>query len=277
MIEIGKINRLVVAEETSSGYFLTEKDSDEEVFMPPAMAPAIVKINQELDVFVYMDNSGSLLATSEIPDGQVGEYALLKVAEITDFGAFMDWGISKDLLVPGNEQKTKIRQYDQCIVRICIEENTNRIFGTTKLGKFIQNAEFEIKSGEQVKITVCQKTPLGYKVIINKLYIGMIYHNEIFTNVHTGQTYDGIVKKLRNDGLVDAALQAQGVDNLIDAKDKILNLLSSNNGRSPLNDKSSPVEIKKALGISKQSFKRAIGMLYKERKIIISKDGIKLT
>jgi len=276
VIEIGKSGIFVVCRETSSGYYLRELDSNSEVFMPPAMAPINIKINQKIEAFVYLDTKGGPVATNKIPYAEVGEYALMKVVDTQEFGAFFDWGIEKDLLVPGNEQKVKVHRDEDHVVRVCIEEGTERVYGTTKLGKYIEASVFDIAIGDKIKIAPVQKTDLGYRSIINRKFIGMIYANEIFINIKIGENYDGIVKKIREDGLVDASLQAQGIDNLVEAKDKILEMLEKCNGKSTLHDKSSPDDIKKILGMSKQTFKSASGMLYKERKIKISKDGIEL-
>jgi uncharacterized protein len=276
MIEIGKVNNLIVSRETSSGYYLKKIDDEEEVFMPPAMSPIRTKINQELKVFVYLDTQGKKIATSESPYAEVGEYALMTVKETQDFGAFFDWGIDKDLLVPGNEQKVKVRNHEDYIVRVCLEEDTNRVYGTTKLGKFIEDSDFDFDVEDKVIIEPAQVSDLGYRVIINKEFIGMIYKNEIFVEIEIGKKYEAVVKKLRDDGLVDVALQVQGINNLVEAKEKILAMLTAVGGTSHLNDKSAPDEIKKILGMSKKTFKSALGMLYKDRKIEISKEGINL-
>ncbi len=276
MIEIGQINRLVVCRESSSGYYLKELDSIDEVFMPPNLGPVNISMNQELDVFVYLDTSGSLIATDQIPHAVVGEYAIMRVVEVQEFGAFFDWGIDKDLLVPGNEQKVKVRKFEDHIVRVCLEEETDRVFGTTKLGKYILESEFNFERGDEAVIVPANKTDLGYRVIINKRFIGMIYDSEIFQPIQIGKEYSAVVKKIRDDGLVDMSLQVLGIKNMIGSKDVILNFLEQEGGASHLNDKSSPEEIKRYLNMSKKTFKGSIGMLYKEKKIDISKEGIKL-
>ncbi|MBL6991501.1 MAG: GntR family transcriptional regulator [Bacteriovoracaceae bacterium] len=278
MIEIGKVNSFVVSQKTQSGLYLKESDSnsDAEVFMPSSLAPIRVDIEQNIEAFVYLDSKGDMIATEQIPYAAVGEYALMKVVDTQDFGAFFDWGIEKDLLVPGNEQKTKVIIHEFHLVRVCLEAGTNRVYGTTKLGAHIKESDFDIAEGQKVLIVPAQQTPLGYRVIIDKKFIGMIYSSEIFSNVQIGTSYQGVVKKIREDGLVDAALQVQGIQNLVEAKNKILEMLAANGGQSPLNDKSSPEAIKQTLGMSKKSFKSAVGMLYKERKIVISKTGIKI-
>lgn len=276
MIQIGRVNKLVVCAENSSGYFLKSSDSDEEIFMPPSLGPKFIQMDQELEVFVYTDSTDALIATTEIPHTLLDEYGFMDVVDTPEFGAFFDWGIKKDLLVPDTEQKERINQGQGHIVRVCIDERTNRIYGTTKLGKYIETSVFDIKEGDKVKLIPAIDEELGFRCIINKKYIGMIYHNEIFTEIETGVEIDGVIKKIRDDGLVDAALQVQGIKNLVDSKDVILNYLELNGGSSPLYDKSSPDDIKEALQMSKQTFKKTIGMLYRDRKITISKDGIKL-
>ena len=276
MIEIGQVNKLVVCRESSSGYYLKDAESIDEVFMPPSLGPLNIGVNQELDVFVYLDTQGSLIATDQIPHAVVGEYAIMRVIEVQEFGAFFDWGIDKDLLVPGNEQKTKVRKFEDHIVRVCLEEGTDRVFGTTKLGKYILESEFDFDRDDEVTIVPANKTDLGYRVIINKKFIGMIYDSEIFQNIQIGKEYTANVKKVRDDGLVDISMQVLGIKNMIGSKDVILNFLEEEGGETHLNDKSSPEEIKKYLNMSKKTFKGSVGMLYKEKKITVSRDGIKL-
>ncbi|WP_127717073.1 S1 RNA-binding domain-containing protein [Halobacteriovorax sp. HLS] len=277
MFEIGKVNSLTVSRETKSGFYLKDDDSIDEIFMPPSMAPINLQVGQTIEAFIYIDTKGGLIATDQRPYAQVGEYALMRVVDNQEFGAFFDWGIEKDLLVPGNEQKVKVRNFEDHIVRVCLEEGTDRVYGTTKLGKFIENSVFDFAPGDSIEIVPVQKTDLGFRAIINKKFIGMIYDNEIFSKVVLKKTYQGYAKKLREDGLVDASLQVQGIKNVVDAKETILEMLRNSGGHSPLYDKSSPADIKMALSMSKQTFKNAIGMLYKERKITISAEGIKLT
>ncbi|MCK5074137.1 MAG: hypothetical protein KAQ98_11975 [Bacteriovoracaceae bacterium] len=276
MIKIGKINELTVCGESSSGHYLKSDDSEEEVLMPHSLGPKEVIIDQKLKVFVYLDSNDSLLATITIPNAIVGEYGFMKVVDTQPFGAFLNWGITKDLLIPDSEQRSNINKNENHIVRVCIDDRTERIYGTTKINKYIQASEFDIKEGDNIKIVPAFKEELGYRCIINRKFIGMIYHNEIFGKIKIGEPVEGVVKKLRPDGLVDAALQTQGIQNLMNSKDKILAYLEQIGGKSPLHDKSSPQDIREALGMSKQTFKNTIGMLYKERKILILKDGIKL-
>ena len=277
MINIGKINKLIALEKKQDGMILKDQQSNQEVLLPTYLMETKLNPGDEASAFVYLDPDHGLIATTVLPLAIVGEYALMRVLSNREFGAFFDWGLEKDLLVPGNEQKVKVQPNENHIVRVCLEEDTNRVYGTTKLGKYIESTQFDIKDKDKISIVPAIKTELGYRVIINKKYIGMIYHNEIFTSLYIGEEYQGVVKKLRDDGLVDAALQVQGIKNLDQAKSTILQMLKSSGGSSVLNDKSHPGEIKNQLGMSKKTFKSAIGMLYKDKKIIINKEGISLS
>jgi predicted RNA-binding protein (virulence factor B family) len=275
MIEIGKINKLTVTSEVANGFYLSDGDNEDVAFISRSMAPGIT-VDQIVDAFLYVDNNDSVLATLQHPRALLGEYALMSVVDTVTFGAFFDWGISKDLLVPDTEQKLVVRNGEEHIVRVCLDERTRLLYGTTKLGKYIQGSDFDIKEADKVEIVPSNWEELGYRCIINKKYIGMIYHNEIFSEVEIGTPLKGVVKKIRPDGLIDAALQVQGIRNLTNSKEVILGYLEAVGGKSPLNDKSSPDDIREALSMSKQTFKNTIGMLYKARKIKISKDGIEL-
>ena len=276
MINIGSINNLLVKRETDSGFYLCEPDGNSEVFLPPAMSDKKIEIDQMLDVFVYVDNKEQLIATTGKPHAVVGEYALMESIDVQEFGAFFDWGIEKDLLVPGNEQNFKVKEGLEYLVRVCLEEGTDRVFGTTKLGKYIQSSVFDINEGEKVSVVSTEETELCFRVIINKKFIGMIYFSEIFKEVKIGFETEGYVKKIREDGLVDCALQIQGIKNLDQSKTVILKYLYANEGKCHLHDKSDPLEIRALFGMSKKTFKNAVGMLYKDKRIVLKDDGIEL-
>jgi uncharacterized protein len=276
LIEIGKINELIVSSKKDNGYVMTDSLSDDVAFMPTLFTRGDLTINERVNVFVYIDKENSITATMHNPHAVVGEFGFMRAVESIQVGAFFDWGINKDLFVPENEQKEEIYTGDSCIIKVCMDERTEKVYGTTKIGKYIKAAVFDIKEGDKVSIIPAKEEQLGYRCIINKKYIGIIYYNEIFSPIKIGEPIDGVVKKLREDGLVDTALQEQGFKNLVNTKDKILAYLQENGGNSHLHDKSSPREIKEILGISKQVFKNTIGMLYRERKIVITKTGIKL-
>jgi predicted RNA-binding protein (virulence factor B family) len=275
MIDIGKKTTLLVAKENKSGYYL-QSESGDEVFLPGSVAPKDIEIGQSLPVFIYTDNSGGRLATTEIPLAEVGDFAYLTVTDVTDFGAFLNWGLKKDLLVPGNQQKEKLHLGESHLVKICLEEETNRIFGTCKLGPHTETSDITLEIEEEVDILPYEKTPLGYRILINQNFMGMIYHNEIFTKITLGKKIKGIVKNIRPDGLIDVALQAQGMKNLKNGTKTILEALEKYNGSLPLTDKSDPRDIKYILGMSKQAFKKSVGILYRDRKIVLNQASIDL-
>ena len=279
MIEIGFINELIVQRKDNAGYYLQDNLSNDETFMPQANCEESLDIDQRVNVFVYLDNENKMIATTKTPIAIVGEFGVMSAVESIQVGAFFDWGISKNLFVPDTEQRQNIYPGDIEIIRVCLDERTEKVYGTTKIGKYVKSTEFnkyDMREGDKVSITPVRKEELGYRCLINKNFIGMIYHNEIFKKVKVGVPLNGVVKKLRDDGLVDAALQVQGFQNLIDSKEKIIAYLKENGGKSHLHDKSSPQEIRDILGMSKQTFKNTIGMLYREKKIVITKTGIHL-
>ena len=278
MIEVGRTQKLKVLNRTALGFELSDLQDSECVLLPAAHISRDLESGDEINAFVYIDTtSREKTATLLEPVAKVGEFAFLRVKEIHEFGSFLNWGIEKDLLVPGNEQKEKFGSHGRKLVRICMEEETQRIFGTTKFGKYIEAQIMSLDEGDRVTITPTEKTKLGYRVIVESKYLGMLYHNEVFEDIELGESYYAVVKTIRDDGLIDVALQIQGVNNLYQNQEKILNFLERNNGQSHLNDKSSPEEIKRLLGMSKKTFKSVIGMLYKNRKIsIIKGEGIKL-
>ncbi|MBP9674387.1 MAG: hypothetical protein KBD63_04765, partial [Bacteriovoracaceae bacterium] len=240
------------------------------------IAPKELKLNQDVKVFIYTDNQTGLMATPEIPIAEAGDFAYLKVGSVTDFGAFLKWGISKDLLIPANEQKQKIYEGDWALVYIDVEVDTGRVFATSKLGRVTEKNPIRLEEKQKVKIIPFEKTPLGFKVLIDKKHLGMIYHNEIFTAIKLGQELDAFIKEVRPDNLIDVSLQTTGMRKLKDASEIIWEaLLKSSDGTLSLHDKSTPLEIQKVLGISKQAFKKAVGMLYKKRKIILEQKCIR--
>lgn len=276
MLKIGQINKLTVFDTCDTGHYLRASGSDLEILMPSSLGPKQLTIGQKIEAFTYYDNDQVLMATTQMPNAFVGEYALMEVVETKQFGAFFDWGIQKDLLVPDTELRIRVHREEEHIVRICIDQNTKKIYGTTKINPYIQGSDFDIKAGDKVKAVPVIEEELGYRCIINKKYIGMIYYNEVFKDVEKGLPLEAVVKKIREDGLVDVALQIQGHQNLVNSKDKILLYLQEIGGKSPLHDKSTPDEIGDILNMSKKTFKSTIGMLYKDKKIIIHKDGIEL-
>lgn len=276
MLEIGKMNRLYVYNENKKNYILRAPNYDVDVELPKSEATELVNQGDILEVFVYVDNNDKEVASLTRPVALLDEFAVVKVVESHQFGAFVDWGLPKDLLVPDTEQKERMGNNRFYIVRVCLDERTNKLYGTTKIGKYIPESQFDIAEGDRIEIIPASYEELGYRSLINRKFIGMIYHNEIFQKIEIGTPVSGVVKKIRNDGLVDAALQVQGFKNIEDSQKVVLEFLRANGGKTSLHDKSSPEEIREKLGMSKKTFKNAIGMLYKERRIVIHKDGIEL-
>lgn len=276
MIEIGNMNNLIVHEKFGGGYLLRADDLDIDIILPHKEITTELTIGEKIKAFVYVDKDEKPMATLSRPSALVGEFAVMKIKEAHQFGAFADWGITKDLLIPDTEQKDRVGVGQFYIVRVCLDERTNKVYGTTKVGKYIQGTKFDIKENDKVKVIPVKNEDLGYRCLINDKFIGMIYYNEVYDKIKFGDEIEGFVKKLRSDGLVDVSLQSLGIRNVVSSQDKILAYLERVGGKSHLHDKSSPEEIRSILKMSKKTFKSSIGMLYKQRKIIIHKDGIEL-
>jgi len=276
MIEVGKIQSLHVDSEDQSGFYLTCSD-EREVFMPGTLAPTGLKTGAMVDVFVFIDSKGDEIATGTMPLAQVDEFACLRVKEVTDHGAFLDLGAPKDLLVPKKFQKYLMKKGEVHLVRVMKEEGENcRLYGTSKIGDYIETKDIKVHKSQIVSIIPYHRTPLGFKILVEKKYTGMVYHNEIFSDVEIGKTYEGAVKSLRPDGQVDCLLKKVGLKGVKDAAEIILDAIEANGGRLDIGDKSSPEQIKDQLGMSKKAFKAAVGVLYKNGKVQPNSDNIVL-
>ena len=277
MIKIGQYSTLEVVKTLSFGAYL-DAGAYGEVLLPKRYVPHGLEAGDELEVFLYCDSEDRVIATTEKPFATLGEIVGLVVKDVAANGAYMDWGLMKDLFVPFREQDEKMVVGKVYLVKILLDEATDRIYATSKIAKYLSDtAEDELHENDEVKILVWKQTDLGYKLIVNDLYIGLIFKNEIFQPIKTGQILRGYVKQIREDGKMDIALQKQGYRNQIpDATDIILKKLKETNGYLSLTDNSSPDEIYASLGISKKAFKRAIGSLYKLRKVILEEKGIRL-
>lgn len=275
MIEIGKKQFLKVSEEDQSGYYLLCSDN-REVFMPGSLGKKNYEAGEMIEVFVWMDKDGNELATPNLPKYEVDDLALLTVTHVGANGLFLDLGIPKDLIVPKRFQKGTYEKDDLCLVKILIDED-GRLYGSCKLSDYFGEEPSGLKSRQIVEIIPFKKTPLGYKVLINSEREGMIYHNEIFEQVKLGETYQGSIKFMRKDGLIDVLLKKIGKEAVDDDIEKIKKALNNNAGQLSLTDKSSPEEIKKKLNISKKAFKKAVGAMYKQRIISLHDTHIELT
>jgi predicted RNA-binding protein (virulence factor B family) len=274
MIEIGMFNDLTVKSTASIGLYLT--DGHDDVLLPVKYVPANTSDGDSLNVFVYLDNENRPIATTLIPHATVGEFAFMKVKEVNEHGAFLDWGISKDLFVPYSEQRVEMQEGENYLVHIFIDDRSGRIAASSKWKQFINTDLSDLNNGDEVKLLIAEKSDLGFKAIIDNSYEGLIYHNEVFEELKIGEKKRGFIKLLREDGKVDVSLQQQGYEHIIDSKHLILHYLKENNGILKLGDKSSPEEINQKLKLSKKAFKKIIGGLYKDQLISIGDYEIKL-
>lgn len=275
MIETGKFNRLKVINKLDAGVLLDAEELGE-LFMPRSYSTADYDIGDTVDVFVYYDSEDKLLATTKRPYAMVGDFALLKVVSITPVGAFLDWGLKKDLLVPFSEQKEKMAEGRSYIVYVYRNERTNRIVASSNVGRFLDKGPIELLEGQGVELLICSQTEIGYKAIINNSRWGVLYKNEVFQPLRKGQQVPGFVKKVRDDGKIDLCLQKPGPEKVADMTDKIINALKTEGGFIAITDKSPAEIIYQMFGVSKKTYKKAIGALYKKRLIDIESDGIRL-
>ncbi len=275
MVEIGKINNLQVVKSLDHGIYLDAGDLGE-ILMPSRYVPENCEVGDSLEVFIYLDSADLLLATTETPYVMVGECAYLKVVDVNQAGAFMDWGLPKDLLVPYGEQISPLKIEQSYTVLAYLDENTNRIAATQKLDSHLSEEAQYFKPGQAVDILIFGKTELGYKAVVNNTHIGLIYKNEVFQTLTHGEKLKGFIKGIREDRKIDLCLQVPGKDAREDLKTRILDHLQKNDGESTLTDKSSPEDIYQCFAVSKKNYKKAIGTLYKKRLISIEEDKITL-
>ncbi len=277
MLQIGKFNRLKYVKSVDFGVYLDGEEKGE-ILLPRKFVPEQpLNEGDELNVFLYHDSEDRLIATTQAPYAQVGEFARLQVKSVNRVGAFLDWGVeAKDLLVPFREQKVEMQEGCFYTVYLYLDFATGRIAASSKLDKYLDNVPPQYTPNQEVEILVAQETQLGYKVIINNLHWGMIYHNEIFCPIGVGKRTKGYIKQMRDDEKIDVALQPAGYDRIDPLSDMILQRLRGAGGRLPLSDKSPAEEIARYFQCSKKSFKKAIGALYKAHRIVIADDSIRI-
>lgn len=276
MIQLGKYNNLQIAREVDFGVYVSDGEGVD-ILMPRRYVPRDAKVGDSVRCFVYQDSEARLLATTEHPLATVGQFAPMEVKAVTQIGAFVDWGTSKELLVAHREQNREMEVGRKYIIYVYIDELTGRIAGTARLDKFLDNVPATYEPNEEVEVLVWKPTPLGYKVIINHQHSGLIYSNQIFQPVHVGETLRAWVKEVRDDEKIDLMLQPMGYRQVIDSAEAILlRALHLHDNFLPLTDKSDPAEIAEQLQMSKKNFKKAVGALYKDRRIAIEEKGIRL-
>jgi len=275
MLKLGVYHTLTVVRESEQGFYLTEGEEDA-ILLPNRYIPTGLEMGDELEVFVYSDSQGRPIATTLTPKLTLHEFALLEVTSVTSFGAFMDWGIAKELLVPFREQRKKLQEGDKAVIYLFYDDVSERLVGSAKVERFLDNEEIAVNTDEEVEVLVYNATEIGYKVIVNNQHDGLIYRNEVFQPVHIGDKLQAFVKKVRTDGKIDLQLQPPGYSKVAPNADYILQCLKENDGWLPLTDKSSPEAITDKLNMSKKTFKKALGDLYKQRLVELKENGIAL-
>jgi len=275
MIHIGEYNTLEILRENIPGLFLSD-DEGNEVLLPNRYVPKEFKIWDKLEVFVYLDNDERLVAVTDRPYITKGDFALLRCNDVTNHGAFLDWGMVKELFCPFKEQAFKMKKGGWYLVYCYLDEETNRLVASSKTNHFLDNKELTVNQFDEVDIIVSHPSEIGMNVIVNKKHRGLIFNEDIFKDLSVGDKLKGIVKKIRPDNKLDISLGQIGYRNIEPNAEAVLNELEDNSGYLQLTDKSSPEHIKETLQMSKKSFKKAIGSLYKQRLIIIEDDGIRL-
>lgn len=270
---LGKINRLVIDRSTVPGLFLMAED-EKDVLLPNQYVTDDMEIGDEIDVFLYTDSEDRIVATTQKPLAMLDEYGYFEVVDTTRFGAFVDWGLPKDLFVPRNAQKTAFKIGEKRILHVSYDEQSHRLIGEEKLTKYLTHQVKGLRKNSEVTLLVMAKTPMGYKVIVNHRYEGMLFDNEIFEAVQVGDTKRGYVKNIRPDGNLDISLQPIGVAKTDAATAKLLEKLEENSGMLPYNYKSDAELITQVFGLSKKNFKRALTQLQDEGLIEVKENGI---
>ena len=281
MIKLGKYNALKILRDTQVGLFLGDPEKDPEgihdVLLPNKYVPKVFDIGEELIVFVYLDHEQRPVATTLEPYILLNEFALLRVNYVNQVGAFMDWGMEKDILVPFKEQARPMEKGKRYLVYLYMDEKTNRLVASSKTNQFLKNDDLTVEKGEEVDLIVSHITELGINVIINEKHKGLLYKDEVYDDaIRTGDRMRGYIKNIRPDNKIDVSLQIQGYENVEPNAEKILDELRASRGFLRLNDSSHPEDIKTVLKMSKKTFKKAIGALYREKRIEIKDDGIYL-
>lgn len=273
-IKVGEYNELQVARGFEFGLYLGEgKDA---VLLPKRFVPPGVNVGDTLKVFVYHDSENRLIATTQQPFGIVGDIVFLTVVSVTNQGAFMDWGLMKDLFVPKSKQLMGMRLGGQYLVKIYLDEQTGRVAASEKIEHFLSNDELTVKELDPVDLIVYRRTDIGYVVIINNQHTGVLHFNDIFQEIQVGDRMKGYIKNILEDNKIDVGIGKHGYQRVEDEAGKVMRLLQENNGYLPYNDKSSPEDIYAFFAMSKKTFKMTTGNLYKNRKITFTQTGIKI-
>jgi len=275
MVRMGEYNLLKVIKVKDMGVFMD--NGEEGILMPKRFVPPGTRIGDQLNVFLYHDGEGRPIATTQKPLGVLGDIVKLKAVSVTPQGAFLDWGLMKDLFIPKSGMISFMRPMGEYLVKIVMDEQTGRVAATEKLERFLSNETLTVTEKEEVDLLVYRKTEIGYEMIINNLHKGMLHANEIYRPIEIGDRFQGFIKKILPENKIDVAAGKPGYQRVENESEKILRLLAENNGYLPYHDKSSPEEIYEFFHISKKTFKMTTGNLYKQKKILFTETGIKLT
>ncbi len=275
MVQSGAYYTLEVVKKVDFGIYLDGGD-EQEILMPKRFVPDGTEEGDEIEAFIYHDNEGRLIATTQKPYGKVGDVVMLLVKDKTNQGAFMDWGLMKDIFMPLSQQKSPIRSGGKYLVYIYRDERTGRVAATEHIGRYLDNDTLSVNEGDEVDLTVWRKTEIGYAVVINGKHTGLLHDNEVFKELNIGDKEKGFVKTIHEDNKITVSLGSKGYKRIEGEAGKVLELLEDNNGYLPYHDKSNPEEIYEFFGMSKKAFKMAIGSLYKQELITLTQTGIKL-
>ncbi|MDP2175277.1 MAG: S1-like domain-containing RNA-binding protein [Bacteroidota bacterium] len=276
MLEIGKYNTLKVLRLTPPGAFLGNAEG-EEVLLPNKYVPKGIRVDEELEVFVYLDYEERLVATTIKPYTSLNQFAYLEVVDLSRAGAFMYWGLEKDLFVPFQEQVSKMRVGQSYLVYVYLDKSSGRLAASERINRFLKNEELSIEEGQEVDLIIASKSDLGFNVVVNEQHLGLVYFDDIYIAIETGDKIKGYIKKIRDDHKIDVTLRPMGYRNIIEPSAQlILDTIKKKGGILKLTDNSHPDEIKALLGMSKKNFKKTIGALYKQKLILLKEDGVYL-
>ncbi|MGV3589324.1 MAG: S1 RNA-binding domain-containing protein [Adhaeribacter sp.] len=272
MIALGDYNELEIIKQVDFGVYLDSEDG--EILLPQKYLPEDYRVGDLMRVFVYRDSEDRIIATTQQPKAKVGDFAALEVKQTSNYGAFLDWGLEKDLFVPFQNQRDKMQAGRKYVVYVYLDENSDRIVATAKYEKYLDKDPVTLREGEEVDLLVAGFSDLGIKVIINSRYQGILYKNEVFRQLHLGDKTTGYIRKIREDQKIDVSLQRSGYAEVPDAAEQILQKLKAAGGQLPLSDNSTPEAIYEILGMSKKTFKKALGSLYRNGRVSLKPDSI---
>lgn len=276
MIRIGKYNTLEVVKLVDFGVFLDGGEDFGNILLPKNSVPAGTELGDKLKVFIYFDSNDEVIATTTEPYSQVGDFAKLRVVGVTNIGAFVDWGLTKDLLIPFSEQRRRLEEGQEVVIHVYTDKASGRIVGTTKFNRYLDKTPATYQIGQEVQVIIAEVTDLGFKAVVEGKHWGLFFKTESFGKLFIGKALKAYIKEIRPDGKLNLSLQKMGKDRVDDLADKILTSLERKGGFIPVSDKSTPDEIFQVFRTSKATFKKTIGGLYKKGLIVIEREGIRL-